>query len=80
MNSFEAQEKEEEKEEELTEVAPPPPPVADSNVKMIEDVLETLKVLRRALRKCGKKPGENMEYPLNPWESWEMDSNLYLAG
>ncbi|CAL1127183.1 unnamed protein product [Cladocopium goreaui] len=40
------EEKEEEKEEELTEVAPPPPPaVADSNMKMIEDVLETLKVL-----------------------------------
>jgi hypothetical protein len=49
VNSLGAQEKEEEKEEELTEVAPPPPPaVADSNVKMIEDVLETLKVLRKA--------------------------------
>ena len=44
-----AQEKEE-PEEELTEVAPPALPItaADSNVKMIEEVLETLKVLRKS--------------------------------
>ena len=61
MNSQPLEDKEE-PEEELTEVAPPslPPAPADSNVKMIEEVLETLKVRRWNLEKFAVKTTENL--------------------